>query len=187
MLSLVAASALAAAGCADPPNKEMQQAQGAIEAARAAGADKYAHDELAAADAALKAAHDAVAQSDYRLALNNALSSREHAQEAAKPAAENMAAARADADRALVDVTRALSDAQAKLKVAEGAHVPARTLTPARRSIAGAEIEVQKAREAFRKGDYTGVRPALGDATGRLRATAHDLDAAAGSPGRRRR
>ena len=54
----------------DPPDKEMQQAQSAIESARVAGAGEYAHDELAAAEQALKNAHDAVDQRDYRLALD---------------------------------------------------------------------------------------------------------------------
>ena len=43
------------ASCAEPPSKEMNQAQGAIEAARAAGADRFAATELAAAVDALSA------------------------------------------------------------------------------------------------------------------------------------
>ena len=74
------------AACGDPPDKEMQQAQGAIDAARAAGADQYARDEFTAAEDALKRAHEAVDQRDYRQALNNALDARERAQTAAKEA-----------------------------------------------------------------------------------------------------
>ena len=44
-----------------PPNKEMDQAQGAIDAARAAGAERYAATEYTAATEALKNANDAVA------------------------------------------------------------------------------------------------------------------------------
>src|SRR5262249_58377486 len=63
-------------GCRDdPPNKEIEQAQAAIDTAASAGADDYAHDEIAGARDALKRAHDAVEQRDYRLALNNALDS----------------------------------------------------------------------------------------------------------------
>ena len=40
----------------------MDQAQGALDAARAAGADRYAVDEYTAAASALKSAQDAVAQ-----------------------------------------------------------------------------------------------------------------------------
>ena len=62
-----------AGACTSPPNKEMDQAQGAIDAARAAGAEQYASTEFAAATTALKSANDAVEQGDYRLALNHAI------------------------------------------------------------------------------------------------------------------
>ena len=81
-------AALLASACTSPPNKEMDQAQGAIDAARAAGAERYAATELAAANTALKNANDAVQQGDYRLALNHALDSREQAQNAARVAAD---------------------------------------------------------------------------------------------------
>src|ERR1700736_2016696 len=99
MVWLIAVSILSTACRDDPPEKEMRQAQGAIDAARAAGADRYAHDELVAATETLKRARAAVDDRDYRLALNNAIDSREHAQNAAKQAADNKAIARADADR----------------------------------------------------------------------------------------
>ena len=47
-LALITATILSAS-CAEPPNKEMNQAQGAIDAARAAGADKFAAAEFTAA------------------------------------------------------------------------------------------------------------------------------------------
>ena len=72
------------AACAEPPNKEMNQAQGAIDAARAAGADKFAADEFKAAHRRAPRSEDAVVAGDYRQALNHALDSRERAQNAAK-------------------------------------------------------------------------------------------------------
>src|SRR5207302_905741 len=57
-------AALFAAACGDPPDKEMDQAQGAIEAARAAGADRYATTEYAAANDALTRARLAVTGRD---------------------------------------------------------------------------------------------------------------------------
>src|SRR5215213_417494 len=74
--------------CGTPPHKEMEQAQSAIDAARAAGADRYAAEEFAAATAALVLATNAANERDNRLALNHALESREHAQNAARIAAE---------------------------------------------------------------------------------------------------
>ncbi len=49
------------ASCAEPPNKEINQAQGAIDAARAAGADRFAAAEFSAATDALKRSEEAVA------------------------------------------------------------------------------------------------------------------------------
>src|SRR6187549_1810721 len=86
---------------ADPPDKELQQAKGAIDAARVAGAGDYARDELAAAELALKNAHDAVDQRDYRLALTSALDSRARAENATAQAVDQKTAARDEAERLL--------------------------------------------------------------------------------------
>ncbi|MGH9147869.1 MAG: DUF4398 domain-containing protein, partial [Vicinamibacterales bacterium] len=75
-IPIVIAAALLFSACAEPPNKEMDQAQGAIDAARAAGADDYANEQLTSAVSALKQSRDAVTQRDYRSALNYALESR---------------------------------------------------------------------------------------------------------------
>ncbi len=185
ILALVAA--LFAAGCGDPPEKEMQQAQGAIDAARAVGADKYAPDEFAAAQTALKKANDAVADRDYRLALNHALDSREQAQNAAKDAADHKAAARTDADHGLTEAMAALNDAHTKLKAAESARVPARTLAEPRRAITDADTAVQKARALFAASDYIGVLDAVRPLTAHLREITHTLDTIGSPVGRRRR
>lgn len=185
VFSLIAAFMLF--GCAEPPDREMQQAQGAIDAARAAGADRYARDEFSAAQDLLKQSHDAVGQSDYRLALNYAIDSRERAQNAAKLASDNKAAARVEADHALSAVDAALDDVDAKLKVAENVRAARRSVTQARQTATDAEAAVQKARAAFDQGDYPAVNEALGGITAHLQAAARDLDAATSPPARRRR
>lgn len=184
---VVVALALVAAACGDPPEKEIQQARGAIDAAKAAGADQYARDELAAAEKSLQAANDAVTDRDYRLALNDALDAREHAQTAAKQAGDGKAAARADADRVLRDASSALDDARTRLKAAEAARVSPRTLADARRLIADGEDTLQKARAAFQAGQYADVEDTVAGTTTRLLATARDLQAAAAAGTRRRR
>ena len=186
LLSLAVATALAGTACGDPPDKEIQQAQGAIDTARAAGADQYARQEFAAAEDALKRAHDAVAQRDYRLALNNALDARERALAAAKETVDRKTTARADAERELLDAMTILNDARAKLRTAETARAAARTLANARRVTTDAEGHVQKARAAFDKGDYLAVIESARETTARLRTTMRDLDAATGSTPRRR-
>jgi hypothetical protein len=186
-LSLALMAALAAAACGDPPEKEMQQAQGAIDTARAAGAGEYANAELTAAETALKRSYDAVQQRDYRLALNHALDARGRAQSAAKQAADGKAIARTEAERALGMTTSALNEARVKQRAAEKARMPAGTLAGPRRVIDDADAALQKARAEFAKGEYRSVVEALGETASRLRNASHDLEAASRAPARRRR
>ena len=187
LVAITVMASLLATACGDPPDKEMQQAQGTIDAARAAGADRYAHDEFAAAEAALKKSQEAVAQRDYRLALNLALDSRERAQNAAKEAADHKAQARSDAEHVLADVMAALNDAHTKLKSAETARVPNRILAESRRAVADADTAVQKARTLLKDGDYLAVIEVAQSLIARLQATTQALGAAAPSGARRRR
>src|SRR5262245_44155250 len=185
--ALLIAASLAGVRCGDdPPDKEMEQARGAIAAARAAGADDYAHDEIAAAEQALKSAHDAVEQRDYRLALNNALESRERAQNAAKEAADQKAAARAGAERAMTETAGALVQARAKLKAADAAHVSARQLDETHDRVHDAEEALQKARATVASGDYRDVAKRLNETLEALTASTRELDAATGAALRRR-
>src|SRR5687767_7003667 len=125
---------LLSAGCAEPPSKEMNQAQGAIDAARAAGADRFAAAEFAAATDALKRSEEAVAAGDYRQALSHAIDSRERAQAAAKVAVEGRANLRGQAERAIAEVATLLSQARAQLK-----NLASRPLRGPRTTVAAAE------------------------------------------------
>jgi hypothetical protein len=181
-------AALGAASCSgDPPDKEIQQAQGAIDAARAAGADRYAIDEFVAAQDALKRAHDAVGERDYRLALSNALDSRERAQNAAKMAADGKAQARVAADRALQAATDALEAAKAALKGAETVRAAAKAVTTVRAGLADAERRLQEARTTFDQGEYATTVTLSSAITNTMKAATSDLEAASGVPARRRR
>lgn len=167
-LAAVLAAILILPACADPPEKELHQAQGAIDAARAAGAEQYAADEYKAAVDALERARAAVADRDYRLALNNALDSRERAQNAAKMAADQKAAARSDAERLLAEVTSAIAVASARLQAADAAHTPKATTDPLRAGLASARQATEDAGKALATQDYLtaaarlqGVGPAL--------------------------
>ena len=155
--SLVITTSFAAllTGCGDdPPTKEIQQAQQAIDVARDAGAASYATQEFAAAQAALKHAQDSVTGNDYRQALNDALDARDRAQTAARDASDKKAAKKAEVDRSLHEVALGIVDARAKLRAAETARRPLRVLVPVRRGVVEAETHVQEARAAFDKGDY---------------------------------
>ncbi|HEY7287285.1 MAG TPA: DUF4398 domain-containing protein [Vicinamibacterales bacterium] len=186
-LSSLALLAALASACAGPPDKEMQQAQAAIDAAKAAGADRYAPDDFNAARDALKLADDAVTQRDYRLALNHALDARERAQSATKDTVERKAAVRVEAERFMASVGPALSEAHVRLTAAEAARISPRTLAEARHTISGIDLAVQKAGAARDRGDYLDVVELLKPALPRLQAVAKDLEAATPGAARRRR
>jgi hypothetical protein len=186
-LPAVVVAALALASCGSPPDREMQQAEGAIEAARAAGADQYARDELAAAQDLLKRSGEAVAQRDYRLALNYALDSREQAQNAARLAADGKAIARVEADRATSSLVAALAAIQSRLKNAEAGRVPARMLAGPKNTAADGDRRLQEARTAMERGDYAGVVSTATAALPLLAEAERQLAAAVPPPTRPRR
>ena len=186
-LPAIVVAALTLASCGSPPDREMQQAEGAIEAARAVGAATYARDEFAAAQDLLKRASEAVAQRDYRLALNYALDSREQAQNAAKIAADGKAIARVDADRALTGLAVMLGAFQSRLKTAETGRVPARTLAASRKIAGDSERHLQEARAAMERGDYASVVAVASKARQVLADAERQLVAAGPAPARPRR
>jgi hypothetical protein len=159
LAALLGALVLCAA-CSEPPQKELDRAQGAIDAARAAGAERYATPEFTAATGALKEAHDAVEQRDYRLALTKALDASERGQQAARQAADGKARARGDVERTITSVTTSLQQLQAVLK-AEAARLPAPLLTQARRDAANSQAALQKARSLLDAEQYLDARDAL--------------------------
>ncbi len=181
-------TAILSVSCAEPPNKEMNQAQGAIDAARAAGADRFAATEFTAAQDALKRSEEAAAAGDYRQALNHALDSRDRAQSAAKMAVEGRADARGQAERAIAEVATLLSRALFQLKDPDIARLNGRELKEPRSTVAAAAAKLQESRSALKGEDYPGVAKALNGAAAELQAALTQIDAAASprSSGRKR-
>jgi hypothetical protein len=173
--------------CGTPPHKEMDEAQSAIAAARAAGADRYAAEEFAAATGSLALATTAVSQRDYRLALNHALESRERAQNATRIAKETQQRLRADVDRSVIEMNALLAQATGRLGTAEKTRVPRRTIDDARRSIADARDDLQKARAAAEAQDFSAALAALTGAKKRVSQVITRLDAALRAQNVRRR
>jgi uncharacterized protein DUF4398 len=174
-------------GCAEPPNKEMDQAQGAIDAARAAGADQYAKTEYDAATTTLQSSHDAVAAGDYRLALNYALESREHAQNAARDTAETKARMRSNIERTLAELDALIAKGQAQIAAAERARVPPRTLRQPAADLKAAVSDLQKPRAAVAQGDYLAADDTLKGIKARVEKVLMALNAATTSQTSRRR
>lgn len=163
----------------------MNQAQGAIDVARAAGADRVAAAEFAAAADALKRSEEAVAAGDYRQALSHAIDSRERAQHAARVAVDARADLRGQAERSIAEVATLLSRAQAQLKDPDIVRT-GRTLRAPRATVTKVETMLQEARSALAREDYAAVSQALNGAAAELQAALTEIDEAA-SPGTPRR
>jgi len=177
---------LVVAACAEPPSKEMNQAQGGIDAARAAGADRYAADELKAAVDALALAEQAVRDGDYRLALGYAIDSRERAQNAARMAVDDRAQARGNAERTIAEVAALVTRTRARLAAPDVGRLPARVRRDPVAAVDAANEAVQKARAALGEDAYDKVGAALEGHAAALEAALKELDAAAGVPAGRR-
>jgi hypothetical protein len=145
---------LLASACSEPPQKEIDHAQGALDAARAAGADQYAQDAFTAATSALQQAHDAVQQRDYKLALTRAVDANERAQEAARQAADGKAAARSRSEALLHSTASALDLLQGRIKAAETVRAVAKDLQPVRKAADDAASAMQEARAEVTGGRY---------------------------------
>jgi hypothetical protein len=165
----------------------MDRAQGAIDAARAAGADRYAADEYNAAVASLQRASDAVAQRDYRLALNHALESHTQAQNAASQGAANRARIRGEVERDMAEIAAMLAQADARLAAVDSVRATRRAAADARQQLAAVNQAVQKAGEAMKADDYLAAQPLLQGVKARIEAVITSLDAAAAQSTRRRR
>jgi Domain of unknown function (DUF4398) len=185
LLARIICSSLLVSACGSPPNQEMDQAQGAIDAARAAGADQYATQEYEAAVDALKSAHDAVAARDYRLALNYALDSRERAQSAAKEAANQQVTLRSSAERRLGELTAMLDRAKQRLGAAQAARVSRPQLAAPRSAIAEAEVLLQKAGTGIQEGDYRSSQGWLSESATKLEKAIAEIDTVMKKRGRR--
>ncbi|MEX1129978.1 MAG: hypothetical protein WEB50_15510 [Vicinamibacterales bacterium] len=178
-LAVVLLPLLFLAACSAPPQKEIDLAQGAMDAARAAGAERYAPQQLGAAQTSLEQAHEAVAQRDYRLALTRALDAHDRALAAARSAAEGQARARGEIDAAIASATAAIETLELRLKAPGTARLPKAVLTAARRTVTAAEEELQKAGAAVTAGDYETARQAVEGISGRISEQIEALDAAA--------
>lgn len=169
--------AILSASCAEPPHKEMNQAQGAIDAARSAGADKFAVEEFTAAVDALKRSEEAATSGDYRQALNHALDSRERAQNAAKMAVDGRADARGKAEAAVAELATLLSRAHAQLSLKDMVSPRlAGSLREPKATVAAADTRLQEARAALKTEDYMAVTKAINGAAVELQAALATID-----------
>lgn len=177
-LVLLLCAACLAAACSEPPQKELDRAQGAIDAARAAGAAQYAPDSFAAATTALDQAHAAVGQRDYRLALSLAVDANERAQAAASEAAEARARTLGQREQTIAAIASGLKELERRITAAEAARVPDRSLEAARTTVTATKTALQEARALLGKVDYDAAGQRLEGRIEAIRAQIAAVDAA---------
>jgi len=176
---------LFAARCSEPPQKEIDRAQGAIDAARAAGAEQYAAAEFAEAQTALQQSHDAVDQRDYRLALSRALDASQRAQDSARQAADGQAKSRSAAEVDIHSATITVQQLQSKIAASRAPEVD---LKAAQQALTDGQRTLQEARAALSAGKYLEARERLKESIARMSAQMLAMDEAARSrPTKRRR
>jgi len=140
---------LALAGCSEPPQKEIDEARSAIDAAKAAGADLYAPEEFAGAATTLQKAHAAVDERDYRQALSYAIDARQRAVEASRLVPDARAHAKAAAEAELKKTTDRVAHLESVLRTAQGAGASAQELRASRDTLAAARRVLQETRTAL--------------------------------------
>jgi len=143
-----------AAGCSEPPQKEIDQAQAAVDLARTGGAEIYAAEEYTAAAAGVQKAHAAVDQRDYRQALSYAIDARQRAQSALRQAAEGKGKAQRAAEITMAAASTQLNQLEARLTAAETAKAPAKELRAPRAMLADARKGLQEARTEIGAENY---------------------------------
>jgi hypothetical protein len=177
--------AVAGSACGAPPDKEYNQAVGAIEAARAAGAGIYAADELAAAEQLLTRYDEAVAARDYRQALSHALDSRERATAAAAKAASDKALLRGEAER-LIPVLAAQTE-RGRIAAGGATRAQAQAAQNLRATIAATERALQEARANLERDNVRAARDVLEGLQERLTQALAPFETTAAAPAPRRR
>ena len=170
--------AVVAMACANPPLKEMNQAQAALEAAEAKGAARHAGDEYSAAVEALQRSRDAVTRRDYRLALNDALDSRERAQNAARLASE---ASQQEVEHLMTRVTSLIVAGYARLSVAKLANASGSLLHQVTVALTAVEADLQEAGALAEAGDYQTAQRLLNEAKSRMNLALGSLGQTSGS------
>jgi len=156
------------AGCSEPPQKEIDQAQSAVDAARSAGADQYASVDFIAAVTSLDKARAAVEQRDYRQALNYAIDSRQRAADATRQAAEGKARAKRDVETLYGETATRANALQAAIRTADNGGTPAKLLRPAQNALRNARASLQKASASISGGNYADATKVLTEVRGKL-------------------
>lgn len=98
--------ALLGAGCSEPPIEEIMQAETALQAAQAAGAEDYVAADYNAAAEALKDAKSKTKSRDYQGALASAIDARQKAEKSKAKVASEKLKVRGDLESTLIGLSQ---------------------------------------------------------------------------------
>jgi hypothetical protein len=185
--ALAVGFAIVCVACAEPPSREIQQAHDAIAEARAAGAEQHAASELNAAVESLNRADKAVADGDYRLALVQAVDSRDRAQQAITATSDARARLRANVERKLGNLASLIAAGRKRLAEPATTRAQKRTVEKFRAAIDDGDKSMQEARTALATGDYAGSTRLIDEAIKRIQAESTSLDEELQPPASKRR
>lgn len=164
--AIVVVASFTLANCGQVPTEELEQAEMAIEEARASEAIHYAPDALFEAEAALDAAKKDIEAQRQRFLIGrsyeesirllaDAKSAAEHARDAALAGREQ---ARRDAQNALVDAETALSEAEAAVENGSLARKTPAEIAAIRIALEEASSSLEAANVDFEEGKYVAAR-----------------------------
>jgi predicted S18 family serine protease len=165
------------AACSEPPQKEIDQAQAAVDAARSAAADRYAADEYNGAAETLQKARAAVDQRDYRQALSYAIDARQRAAEATKSAGEAKARLKTDDEGAFKAQADRVTHLETLLHEDEAAKASAQQVRAARQAVDAARASLQESRVLLDGGNYADAAVALAGVRTKVDLAAREVDA----------
>jgi len=139
--------------CAKAPEKELQEASAAIEAARTAEADLYVPDLFAEAQANLTEAETLSVAKQYKQAKELALSAKMKADSAAGLAATNKETKRAEAEALLANGQKMLDELNKAIKEAEKKIAKAK-MAPIKNNAKAAEDLLAQTKKLYEGGNY---------------------------------
>lgn len=181
-LAVVALSALLLAGCAEPPQAEIDAVKTALDAARTAGAGEYAPEALAQAEAAqskldaeLQAQQERFAlMRSYDTAKTLAADAKTQAENAAKTAEANREAAKQESSALIASTTTLLEEVKTLLASAPKGKGSAADLAALQGDITALEQSLTETQAAFDAGNYLQAKSlaqAANDGANRVKAS----------------
>jgi hypothetical protein len=146
-------AACAIAACDQPPVKEIAAAEQQVGRAKTAQADHYAPERFGHAEAALATARAKLRERDYRSALSAANDAAESARVAMEATGPAKAAARKEAELAVVEVRTMIERATTERNAALEAGVPRASLAAAETRLTRVAQQVTQIGERLGRGD----------------------------------